>query len=108
MTAHPDHDADKSIEVSSDAPATLAEFLCRCPTPTTRMQPVADDETDPTTTTVARAIGSYNAVDGSPTSQESVASHALTLDGMRGSSTSPQSAVILSSASTCRVAADLT
>ena len=57
MTAHPDHDPDKSIEVSRDAPATLAEFLRRHPTPTTRVQLVADDETEPTTITVpAEAI----------------------------------------------------
>lgn len=57
MTAHPDHDPDKSIKVSRDAPATLAEFLRRHPTPTTRVQLVADDEAEPTTITVpAEAI----------------------------------------------------
>lgn len=48
----PDHDPDAALEVSREAPATLAEFLRRHPTPTARVQLVASDETEPTTITV--------------------------------------------------------
>jgi len=51
--SRPDQDPGAPTEVPRDAPATLADFLRRHPTPTARVQLVADDETEPTTITVA-------------------------------------------------------
>lgn len=52
MTARSNHASNQPVEVSRDAPATLAEFLRRHPTPTTRVQLVAEAEAEPTTITV--------------------------------------------------------
>lgn len=52
MTARSDHAPGEPVEASRDAPATLAEFLRRHPTPMTRVQLVADSETEPTMITV--------------------------------------------------------
>ena len=52
MTARPATTPNEPLEVTHDAPAALAEFLRRHPTPTTRVELVADDGTEPTTITV--------------------------------------------------------
>jgi len=52
MTARIDRAPDESVDVSRDAPTALAEFLVRHPAPTTRLQLVADGETEPTSITV--------------------------------------------------------
>ena len=47
-----DRDEDASIPVTDDAPATLADFLRRHPTPTVRVQLVDDDSAEATTIAV--------------------------------------------------------
>jgi excisionase family DNA binding protein len=47
-----DRDQAAPAPTTDDAPATLADFLRRHPTPTTRVQLVEDDSAEPTTITV--------------------------------------------------------
>ncbi len=47
-----DRDYNTPTSITDDAPATLADYLRRHPTPTARVQLVEDDSTEPTTITV--------------------------------------------------------